>query len=173
MPSETATRHAERQPEEVMARLDTLEAMVRQLTAIINARIPLFFPASTPIGYYLLHARNQEKIALLLAEVEQRHLGPREWPVPPWQHLVGRDHPWRKQLYVKGRNMTVRQLVGTVKANQLTPEEAASDLDLPVDAIHEALAYAEKNEELLKIETEIEELFLKRGKARGTAAVPR
>ena len=37
---------------------------------------------------------------------------------PPWLHLVRRPHPWRSQLYLRGRNMTVRQLVGTVKANR-------------------------------------------------------
>ena len=55
--------------------------------------------------------------------------------------------------------MTVRQLVGTVKANELSLEEAASDLDLPVEAIREALEYAEQNEELLRLETEIEGCF--------------
>src|SRR3974390_2580274 len=39
---------------------------------------------------------------------------PRELPVEPWKHLVARRHPWRRQLFIKGRNMTVRQLIGTV-----------------------------------------------------------
>lgn len=46
----------------------------------------------------------------------------RETPAPPWKHLVVRRHPWRKQLYLKGRNMTVRVLVGSVKANGFTEE---------------------------------------------------
>jgi hypothetical protein len=71
--------------------------------------------------------------------------GPRETPAPPWEHLVVRNHPWRKQLYIKGRNMTVRQLVGTVKANRFTEEQGAQDLHLPVEAIREALAYFEAN----------------------------
>ena len=33
--------------------------------------------------------------------------GPRETPAPPWKYLVVRKHPWRKQLYMRGRNMTV------------------------------------------------------------------
>jgi uncharacterized protein (DUF433 family) len=68
--------------------------------------------------------------------------------------------------------LTVRQLVGTVKANGMSPEEAASDLDLPVEAIKEALAYAEQNKELLRLETEIESLLLRRGKIRGSSPVP-
>jgi hypothetical protein len=46
----------------------------------------------------------------------QETAGPRETPAPPRRHLVVRNHPWRKQLYIKGRNMTVRHLVGGVSA---------------------------------------------------------
>ena len=87
---------------------------------------------------------------------------PREAAVEPWQYLVRRPHPWRAQLYVKGRNMTARQLVGSMKANQLD-EAAAADYRLPVDAVREALAYVAGNRELLETEAEIERLMLKRG----------
>src|SRR6266478_2472586 len=73
-----------------------------------------------------------------------------EAAVEPWQHLVRRQHPWRTQLYVKGRNMTARQLVGSMKANQLDEEAAAADFRLPVEAVREALAYVESNRELLE-----------------------
>lgn len=86
----------------------------------------------------------------------------REAAVEPWQYLVRRRHPWRKQLYIKGRNMTARQLVGSMKANQLDEQAAAADNRLPVEAVREALAYAESNRELLETEAEIERLMLKR-----------
>ncbi len=89
--------------------------------------------------------------------------GLRETPVEPWQHLVQRHHPWRTQLYIKGRNLTARQLVGGIKANRLDEKQAAANYDLPVEAIREALTYVEKNQELLAIEAEIERLMLKRG----------
>ncbi len=88
---------------------------------------------------------------------------PREAAVEPWQHLVRRPHPWRRQLYVKGRNMTARQLVGSMKANQLGEAAAAADYRLLVEAVREALAYVEGNKELLETEAEIERLMLKRG----------
>lgn len=92
--------------------------------------------------------------------------------VPPWQHLVRRPHPWRQQLYVKGRNLTARQLVGAMKANQLDEETTAADYRLPVEAIREAVAYVEINRELLETEAEIERLMLKRGgTVRGPQAV--
>ena len=87
----------------------------------------------------------------------------REAAVEPWLFLVRRQHPWRKQLYVKGRNMTARQLAGSMKANQLNEEAAAADSRLPVEAVREALAYVESNKELLETEAEIERLMLKRG----------
>jgi uncharacterized protein (DUF433 family) len=97
-----------------------------------------------------------------------------ETPVPPWKHLVARRHPWRRQLYIKGRNMTVRQLVGTVKANKFSEEEAARNLDLPVDAIREALQYAQTHKELLDYETAYERLLLaKKGCRPNREPVPR
>lgn len=87
----------------------------------------------------------------------------REAAVEPWQYLVRRLHPWRTQLYVKGRNLTARQLVGSMKANQLDEEAAAADFRLPVEAVREALAYVERNKELLQTEAEIERLMLTRG----------
>ena len=89
----------------------------------------------------------------------------REVAVEPWQYLVRRQHPWRKQLYVKGRNMTARQLVGSMKANQLDEAAAAADNRLPVEAVREALVYVERNRELLETEAEIERLMLKRRRA--------
>ena len=87
----------------------------------------------------------------------------REAAVEPWLYLVRRQHPWRTQLYVKGRNLTARQLVGSMRANQLEEQAAAADFRLPVEAVREALAYVEKNRELLETEAEIERLMLKRG----------
>src|ERR1700730_7674784 len=96
----------------------------------------------------------------------------REAAVEPWQYLVRRQHPWRKQLYVKGRNMTARQLVGSMKANQLDEEAAAADHHLSVEAVREALAYVESNRELVETEAEIERLMLTRGRvARGPRPV--
>ncbi len=99
---------------------------------------------------------------------------PREIAVPGWQHLVARRHPWRRQLYLKGRNMTVRQMVGTVNANAWHEEAATINLDLPVEAIREELRYAEENQELLNFETAYEHLLLAhKGYRRATPPVPR
>jgi len=91
-----------------------------------------------------------------------------ELPVPPWQYLVHRPHPWRRQLYVRGRNLTARQLVGGLRANGLDEVQAAADYRLPAEAVREALAYVDSHLALLEDEAQIERLLLKReGISRG------
>jgi uncharacterized protein (DUF433 family) len=103
----------------------------------------------------------ESRLRRLEERIERREI--REAAVEPWQYLVRRQHSWRTQLYIKGRNMTARQLVGSMKANQLDEEAAAADNRLPVEAVGEALAYVESNRDLLETEAEIERLMLKRG----------
>src|SRR5438034_9468202 len=90
----------------------------------------------------------ESRLRRLEEMIDRREM--REAAVEPWQYLVRRQHPRRKQLFVKGRNMTARQLVGSIKANQLDEAAAAADYHLPVEAVREALAYVESNRELLE-----------------------
>jgi uncharacterized protein (DUF433 family) len=69
-----------------------------------------------------------------------------------WQYLVARPHRWRRQLSIKGRNMTVGQLVSTIRANRYTPEQASNEMELPLLAITEALAYYAEHRELIELE---------------------
>src|SRR5437870_2196397 len=77
-----------------------------------------------------------------------------------WKHLEPRPGSWRRQLFVKQRNMTVGQLVSTVFANGYTVEEASRNLDLPVEVIHESLDYYELNKALVQEEAAAERQFL-------------
>lgn len=86
-----------------------------------------------------------------------------------YSYLVDRPHPWRRQLSLRGCNMTVGQLVATMRANGLNPEEAAADLDLPLAQIHEALAYYAAHRDL--IDEELRE-DRKRLQAKGYAVEP-
>src|SRR5438132_13847092 len=72
---------------------------------------------------------------------------------PRWQYLIARSHRWRRQLSIKGRNITVGQLVSTVRANRYTPEQASEDLELPLAAIYEALAYYAAHRDLIEMES--------------------
>ncbi|MCS7264444.1 MAG: DUF433 domain-containing protein [Armatimonadetes bacterium] len=78
-----------------------------------------------------------------------------------YKYLEARPHPWRKQLWVKGRNMTVWQLLCYMWAANMTPEEVARDFDLPVEAVHEALDYYERNREVIEADAEEERRQLK------------
>jgi uncharacterized protein (DUF433 family) len=69
-----------------------------------------------------------------------------------YQYLTARRHPWKKQLFLKGRNMSVGQLISTMQANNLTVEEAAEDLNLPVEQIREAQAYYQTHQTLIDLE---------------------
>jgi uncharacterized protein (DUF433 family) len=112
----------------------------------------------------------ESRLRRLEERIDRREM--REAAVEPWQYLVRRQHLWRKQLYVKGRNMTARQLVGSMRANLLDEEAAAADNHVPVEAVREALAYVASNRELLETEAEIERLMVKRGEvARGPQPV--
>jgi uncharacterized protein (DUF433 family) len=86
------------------------------------------------------------RIQQLEAEVNRGHDSPR------WQYLIARPHRWRRQLTIKGRNMTVGQLISTIRANRLTPEQASADLELPLAAIYEALTYHAENADLIEME---------------------
>jgi hypothetical protein len=61
----------------------------------------------------------ENHLRLLEQKIDRKEM--REAAVQPWQYLVRRQHPWRQQLYVKGRNLTARQLVGSMKANRIEP----------------------------------------------------
>jgi len=75
-----------------------------------------------------------------------------ESSAPAWTYLCERPHPWRKQLYVKGRKLLASTIWHDMLANEMTVEEAADDRDLPVEAVREAVRYCEQNIALIELE---------------------
>ena len=73
-----------------------------------------------------------------------------------YQYLESRPHPWRKILWLKGRNMHVWHLVATLLREGETPEATAKNFGLPVEAVHKALDYYQRNKPLVDAETEEE-----------------
>lgn len=73
-----------------------------------------------------------------------------------YKYLEARPPSESKQLFIKGRNMTVWHLIGTLRAHGMTKEETAADLDLPVEAVEEALAYYQENRAMIEAEVEAE-----------------
>jgi len=67
--------------------------------------------------------------------------------------LESRPRSHYRQLWVKGRHLRAEVLYRrTVGAEALLPEEVAHDYDLPVAAVHEAIAYALHHQALLEAE---------------------
>lgn len=73
-----------------------------------------------------------------------------------YKHLVERPHAWRKQLYLRGKNMTVGQMVATMHANHWTAEQMADQIDVPEEQVREALSYFEAHKALIEQEFETE-----------------
>ena len=73
-----------------------------------------------------------------------------------YQWLEPKPYKQTRQLGIKGRNMTVWNLVHGVVVSGVTPEEMARRFRLPVGAVQEALAYYYANQEW--IDAEIDEV---------------
>lgn len=76
------------------------------------------------------------------------------------EHLIARPDNWRRQLWLRGRNMTVGQLVAWMHSNELGPAKAAEDFDLPLVQVQEALAYYETHRDLVDAEWQEERHYL-------------
>jgi hypothetical protein len=85
-----------------------------------------------------------------------------------WKYLVPKPKSNYRQLFVKDRWIAARTLYGqTIGEDARTPIQVATDFDLPLEAVEEAIAYCQMNppeifedwrgeEELLKKKTKDE-----------------
>lgn len=78
-----------------------------------------------------------------------------------WQWLVERPHPWRRQLWIKGRKLLASSVWLDALTNGLGPHEAAQYWDLPLEACEEVFAYCEAHQNLIKAEADEERQRLK------------
>jgi hypothetical protein len=96
-------------------------------------------------------------------------LGIEKPTIAKWTYLVEQAHPWKRQLFIKGRKLSAAAVWTGMAADNLSVEEAADNWDLPVDAVREILEYCENNKQLLRMEAE-EELRRLEEKGVGVAA---
>jgi hypothetical protein len=73
-------------------------------------------------------------------------------PRSQWRWLIERPHPWRRQLWVKGRKLLASAVWLDALTNGMGPREAAANWDLPQDACDEIFAYCDANETLIDAE---------------------
>jgi len=76
--------------------------------------------------------------------------------VDGYEHLELRPDSWRRQPNLKGRNLTVGQLVWKMTVNGVTPEAAVEEYDLPLSQIEEALAYYRQHRDVVAQDEEDE-----------------
>lgn len=79
-----------------------------------------------------------------------------------WRWLVERPHPWRRQLWVKGRKLLASAVWLDALTNEMGAREAAKNWDLPPEAVEEIFAYCEANKALIEAEANEERQRLKR-----------
>jgi uncharacterized protein (DUF433 family) len=69
-----------------------------------------------------------------------------------YAYLVQRPHAWRRQLVFKGRRLTVGQFLGRMRTEHWTPEQAAAEFELPLEAAYEAVDYGMRFASLIAAE---------------------
>ncbi|MFB2835399.1 hypothetical protein [Floridanema evergladense] len=94
-----------------------------------------------------------DRLTLVSAIIQSLQISARE---EDWQYLVARPHPWRRQLYIKGRKLLASTVWQDAIANQMSKEQAAENWDLPLPAIYEVIRYCETHQELIKLESDEE-----------------
>ncbi len=79
-----------------------------------------------------------------------------------WRWLIERPHPWRRQLWVKGRKLLASAVWLDALTNGMGPRQAAENWNLPLDAAEEIFAYCEFNQALIEAEANEERQRLNR-----------
>ena len=156
----TASRRAEKQRHRLSADVpEATDARVRE-TARILYRGVVSDAVTTALETFewIIDARRRGKRVIatdadsLPPAYEEPVIAGLEGLGQEWTWLVRRDHPWRRQLWVKGRNITAGDLVRTASIEGWPPEEVAHQFDLPLEAVIEAFRYAESARELISAE---------------------
>lgn len=103
----------------------------------------------TQKGFKVALVKPDERVELVITGLESPAVG-------QWKYLVERPHPWRRQLYVKGRRLLASTVWQDMLANELSLDGTADNFSLPVDAVVEIIRYCEANQELLQMEADEE-----------------
>lgn len=90
---------------------------------------------------------------LLIPELERPAEG-------QWRYLITRAHPWRRQMSIKGRRLLASTVWSDLRVHHQTPEEAAEEWGIPVEAVDEAVRWCEANRALLEMEAQEEARYL-------------
>lgn len=73
-----------------------------------------------------------------------------------WRYLVQREHPWRRQMSVKGRRLLASTVWRDMITNGQTPEQGAQEWGIPLEAVEEVIRWCQANEALVEMESQEE-----------------
>jgi hypothetical protein len=145
---------------EQQAEIDCLQSLIKapsRKEAILTAvRLALHLAAEAKKGqqFYIGNQRGTDLQRLMMLDLQS----PSMWP---WRYLVEIAHPWKQQLYVKGRKLPASTVWIGMKVNKLTREQAADNWDLPLEAVDEIISYCQSNKKFLEMEAAEEKRRLK------------
>jgi hypothetical protein len=126
---------------------ELIKAPSRKDAILTAVRLTLLLAAESKQGnqFYLASPGGRDLRRLLMVGIETPNL-------QKWIYLVDQAHPWKRQLFVKGRKLPAAAVWSGMLVNKLSRELAAENWDLPVEAIDEIIAYCENNKALLEME---------------------
>jgi hypothetical protein len=142
---------------EQQADIETLQAVLetpsKKDAVLMAVQLTLHLAAETRKGNQLFVGHPGENLQRFVM------LGIEKPDARRWMYLVDHSHPWKRQLYVKGRKLPAAAVWVGIKSNNLSIEEAMDNWDLSQGAIHEIIEYCETYKDLLEMEA-AEELRL-------------
>lgn len=77
-----------------------------------------------------------------------------------WKWLVGRDHPWMKQMFLKGKKLRASTVYYDMIANDFSIAETADNFSISEAAVIEAIKWCKSNVDLLEAEANEESIIL-------------
>lgn len=153
MPATTKRANFDLTPEqdESLTNLRTaLSASSIKDTVLRAAQLAALLVGEARRGNHLFVGRSAAQVTRLVIPELEANLP------PPWQWLVERPHPWRRQLWIKGRKLQASAVWLDAQANGLGVAEAAENWELPVPAVEEVFAYCDANQALIQAEADEE-----------------
>lgn len=140
------------QDAEIRTLRETLGASSTKDAILRAVRIAGVLSRETRAGKVLqLRARDGQTERLIIPELETPDAG-------AWRFLTEREHPWQRQMSIKGRRLLASTVWRDRIANGQTFAEAAAEWDLPVEAVEEAVRWCEANRALIALEVQEERL---------------
>lgn len=74
-----------------------------------------------------------------------------------YQWLIQGEHPWMKQMFIKGMKLRASTVYYDMLANHLSIAETADNFSISESAVNEAVKWCESNLNILKAES-VEEM---------------